>query len=66
MHDRSCTGSESRIEDCGSMRGQEAEQCGHKGDVGVECNTPDTSQCSEHVLYNVSAYVNQSYKVAHA
>ena len=41
------------------MRGQEAEQCGHRGDVGVECNTPDTSQCSEHVLYNVSAYVRQ-------
>ena len=49
----SCTGTEDRIEDCASTMGTQAEQCGHARDVGFECNTPDTSQCSNDTLYNV-------------
>jgi lysyl oxidase-like protein 2/3/4 len=48
-----CTGTEDRIEDCASTMGTQAEQCGHARDVGFECNTPDTSQCSNDTLYNV-------------
>ena len=49
----SCTGTEERIEDCASTTGTQAEECGHERDVGIECNIPDTSQCSQDVLHNV-------------
>lgn len=52
----SCTGTENRIEDCVSTTGRRAQRCGHQSDVGLECNTPATHQCSRYTLHNVTHY----------
>lgn len=42
-----CTGFEMRLTNCQRRRGNTAQSCGHEGDVGVECNVPDTSGCGK-------------------
>ena len=49
-----CTGSESDLSECDCMTGSTAEDCGHRGDVGVECYVPQ--QCSN-VTRNVNVYL---------
>ena len=46
-----CTSSESELAECGCSTGRTAERCGHKGDIGVECNVPQ--ECSD-VTHNVN------------
>lgn len=50
-----CNGFEMRLTNCQHRSGNAAQSCGHQGDVGVECNVPDTSDCGEQstALYNV-------------
>ena len=45
----SCAGTEGDLGDC-DCTGDRAESCGHRGDVGIECNIPE--ECSG-PTYNV-------------
>ena len=62
-----CTGGESELAECGCSTGRTAEQCGHKGDVGVECHAPQQCNTDTCNVSDISAlYALMYFKVPSA